>query len=496
MNLHASGRNRHNSPSVTSAGDAAMVLRLRRRFVVTSMAALLIILACLISFINFMNLRQIGSRADGVLQMLADGGGTFLPPSGRPGDGMPAPEGMSGNADAGASVNEAAPGSTDANAPLHNEPPARMPAFMAGQAALRRDAEMPFETRYFSVEVLEDGTAGEAEISHIAAVSAEEAKKYASAVLAGQRQKGYLETYRFLSTRERVLFVDCSSDFYAARGLLFSSLGIGAAALIAMLLLVHFMAGRTVMPVVDALAKQRQFISDAGHELKTPLSVISASADVLELESGRSKWTDNIRAQVRRMNELITSMLMLSRMEDDPRRHAHETFDFSETVLSCADGFDAVAEKRSINYLKEIAPGITVTGDRDALRQLTSILLDNAMKYVTPPASAAQDPGKQGAATEDSHSSETSSGTIEILLNKREKDGKCVLSVSNTCTEIPEGDLSRLFDRFYRADASRDRASGGFGIGLSVAKAIAAGHGGSIRAERDGEDRIRFTVTI
>ena len=137
-----------------------------------------------------------------------------------------------------------------------------------------------------------------------------------------------------------------------------------------------------------------------------------------------------------------------------------------------------------------------MTGDRDALRQLTSILLDNAMKYVTPPASAAQDPGKQGATTEDSHSSETSSGTIEILLNKREKDGKCVLSVSNTCTEIPEGDLSRLFDRFYRADASRDRASGGFGIGLSVAKAIAAGHGGSIRAERDGEDRIRFTVTI
>ena len=169
-----------------------MVLRLRRRFVVTSMAALLIILACLISFINFMNLRQIGSRADGVLQMLADGGGTFLPPSGRPGDGMPAPEGMSGNADAGASVNEAAPGSTDANAPLHNEPPAGMPAFMAGQAALRRDAEMPFETRYFSVEALKDGTTGEAEISHIAAVSAEEAKEYASAVLAGQQHNAHV----------------------------------------------------------------------------------------------------------------------------------------------------------------------------------------------------------------------------------------------------------------------------------------------------------------
>ena len=280
---------------------------------------------------------------------------------------------------------------------------------------MRRDAEMPFETRYFSVEVLEGRTAGDAEVSHIAAVSADEAKEYASAVLAGMKQKGYLETYRFLRTGERVLFVDCSSDFYAARSLLLSSLMIGAAALFAMFLLVHFMAGRTVLPIVDALAKQRQFISDAGHELKTPLSVISASADVLELESGRSKWTDSIRAQVKRMNELITSMLMLSRMEDDPRRHAHEEFDLSETVLACADTFDAVAENKGIRYVKEIRPDITLTGDTGAIRQLASVLIDNAMKYVTPPSPASQDP--------DSGAAEAVSGTVEVRLDKRAKAG-------------------------------------------------------------------------
>ena len=457
-----------------------MVFRLRRRFVISSMAALLIILACLISFINIMNLRQISSRADGVLQMLSEGGGTFSPRSGGPGGEMPVP----GAADGVSSV---------AGTPAGVEPPAgrpvpALPAFGAERTAMRRDAEMPFETRYFSVEVLEGGTAGDAEVSHIAAVSADEAKEYASVVLNGTKQKGYLETYRFLRTGERVLFVDCSSDFYAARSLLLSSLMIGAAALFAMFLLVHFMAGRTVLPIVDALAKQRQFISDAGHELKTPLSVISASADVLELESGRSKWTDSIRAQVKRMNELITSMLMLSRMEDDPRRHAHEEFDLSETVLSCADTFDAVAENKGIRYVKEIRPDIILTGDRGAIRQLASVLIDNAMKYVTPPASSAPDP--------DSGAAEAVSGTVEVRLDKRAKDGKRVLSVSNTCTDMPEGDLSRLFDRFYRADVSRDRASGGFGIGLSVAKAIAGAHGGTIRAERDGEDVIRFTVTL
>ena len=159
MNLRASGRNRNSSAAVTSAGDAAMVLRLRRRFVVTSMAALLIILACLISFINFMNLRQIGSRADGVLQMLADGGGTFLPPSGRPGDGMPAPEAAPGNSNAGMPAapgntnagdpsSEAASGNSNSNTPLRNEPPAAMP--MPGHPSMKLHRAAPMPTLRFT----------------------------------------------------------------------------------------------------------------------------------------------------------------------------------------------------------------------------------------------------------------------------------------------------------------------------------------------------------
>ena len=251
--------------------------------------------------------------------------------------------------------------------------------------------------------------------------------------------------------------------------LLGQSVLVGVFALLAMFILVFLFSGQAVAPVVESLEKQKRFITDAGHELKTPLAVISANVDVLELESGKSEWSSSIKNQVKRMNSLVKNLLTLSRMDEERMHVVFSDFDMSKAVKETSESFEAIAESRNKKYLMDIEDGINITGDKNAIVQLTSLLLDNSMKY----------------------SSEN--GSIHVLLSK---DKNIVLEVSNTCDYIPDGNLDRLFDRFYRADSSRSRESGGYGIGLSVARAIANSHGGEIEALRSGDRIIRFVVTL
>ena len=237
-----------------------------------------------------------------------------------------------------------------------------------------------------------------------------------------------------------------------------------------MFILVYIFSSQAVAPVVESLEKQKRFITDAGHELKTPLAVISANVDVLEIESGKSEWTTSIKNQVSRMNGLVKNLLTLSRMDEERMHVVFSDFDMSKTVKDTAISFEALATSKGKKYQMDIEDDIHITGDKNAINQLASLLLDNAMKY----------------------SSEN--GSIHVLLNKGNK--YITFEVSNTCDSIPSGNLDRLFDRFYRADSSRARETGGYGIGLSVARAIANSHGGSIEALRDGDKIIRFVVTI
>ena len=260
-----------------------------------------------------------------------------------------------------------------------------------------------------------------------------------------------------------------SASIINAYKLLGQSLLIGALALIAMFILVYIFSGQAVAPVVESLDKQKRFITDAGHELKTPLAVISANVDVLELESGKSEWTSSIKNQTKRMNDLVKNLLTLSRMDEEVINVVYTDTDISNVIKETASSFEAIATSKGKNYRMDIEEGIHITGDKNALTQLTSLLIDNAMKY----------------------SSEK--GIINVSLSKNKN---IVFEVSNTCDFIPEGNLDRLFDRFYRADSSRSRDTGGYGIGLSVARAIASSHGGTIEAKRDGDKVIRFIVTL
>ena len=575
---HSPAGNSKAADSKSHTRDTAMVSRLRRGFVITAMISLLIIVVLMIAVINIANFAQIDSSASEMLEILSQNGGAF--PADAPADPSdqeqdddsepPASEPIgSQNTDdddserpGGRPQEDKTPSDTKGGDPA-GDPPGRGSdrshaprSFPEMDINETRRIEAPFETRYFSVLLGADGSIENVNTDNIAAVEEDVAVEYALTVQYNGREKGYASSYRYLAVEQEdggllVIFVDCSSSISEAQQLLFASLLVGTVALVLMFILVLLFSGRAVSPVVESLDKQRRFVSDAGHELKTPITVISANVDVLEMTGVKNEWTASIRTQTRRMTDLVGNLLTLSRMEEDATPVVFQDVDFSSLVRENAASFDAVAQASGLDYNVAIQDGLHISGDASALRQLCTVLLDNSMKY----------------------SSEHGSVYVSLKEDRREggirgkKPPRIILEVSNTCDAIPEGNLDRLFDRFYRVDSSRTRienrrkprtsaagfrsngiseeeyytgkiprldeiteagtqtpvsagktildadssahgedaaasekapshSAGGFGIGLSVAKAVASNHGGTIKAKADGDHLIRFIVTL
>nr|WP_297703398.1 HAMP domain-containing sensor histidine kinase [uncultured Butyrivibrio sp.] len=435
-----------------------MVKKLRKKFVITAMLSLLVILVVMIGIINVVNIHSMYQDADNLLSILTTNDGFF--------PGM-LPE-IKLNDENGQF------GSFPDNPKRGNDNFFPGDPFTFDRLNNIRSVEMPYQSRYFFVRFNSEGNITETDISHIAAISEDDANQYAQAAYSSGKKKGMSHSYRYSKVEKDdgsslIVFVDLSASIVSAYKLLGQSLLIGAFALIAMFILVFIFSSQAVAPVVESLEKQKRFITDAGHELKTPLAVISANIDVLELESGKNEWTGSIRNQIKRMNSLVKNLLTLSRMDEERMHVVFSDFDLSATIRETAMSFQAVAESKNKKYQLDIEDGIHITGDKNSINQLASLLLDNALKY----------------------SSEN--GSIHLILSK---DKNILFEVSNTCDCIPDGNLDRLFDRFYRADSSRSRDTGGYGIGLSVARAIAISHGGNIEAVRDGDHIIRFIVKL
>jgi signal transduction histidine kinase len=420
-----------------------MVKKLRKKFVITAMLSLLLIIVVMIGIINAVNLHSMYQDADNLLAILTTNDGrfpgmkndNFLPPAER----------------------------------FRPDTP-----FTFDRLNNTRSAEMPYQSRYFVVRFDSTGNITETDLLHIAAITEEDATVFANQIYSSNKEKGMYHSYRYKKAINDdgsciIVFIDLSSSIFNAFKLLSQSLLVGALALIAMFILVYIFSSQAVAPVVESLEKQKRFITDAGHELKTPLAVISANVDVLELEAGKSEWTSSIRNQIKRMNSLVKNLLTLSRMDEERINVVFSDFDLSQTMLETSTSFQTVAESKDKKFQVDITEGIHITGDKNAMNQLASLLLDNAIKY------------------------SSDKGSIHVMLSK---DKNIVFEVSNTCDSIPSGNLDRLFDRFYRADSSRSRETGGYGIGLSVARAIATSHGGNIEAVRDGDKIIRFIVTL
>ena len=209
-----------------------------------------------------------------------------------------------------------------------------------------------------------------------------------------------------------------------------------------------------VQPVEETFEKQKQFISDASHELKTPLAVIEANADVLEGEVGKNKWMDYIQNEIQSMDKLINELLLLTKIENVDNIQERKIFDVSKETEMTISMFESMAYERNVKLSSKIQENIMVNGNKEDIEHILSTLIDNAIK----------------------HSEEN--GEIKVFLEKQKND--IILSVSNKGKEIPKEIRDKIFERFYRADESRNRESNRYGLGLAIAKNIVVNHNGKI----------------
>lgn len=283
-----------------------------------------------------------------------------------------------------------------------------------------------------------------------------------------ERHLRYLRQEGLLSTR--IAFTDSTLEQATLRSLLTGSLLIGLAALAVLFACSYVLSGAVTRPVNRAWQQQKQFLSDASHELKTPLTVILSSAELLEQSAApeQKQYVDNVRAESRRMKRLVEDMLTLSRVERGGEHLPDTTADLSDAAADAALRFEPVAYEAGHTLSYDIAPGLLVRGDSGKLEQAVAVLLDNAIKYAAP-------------------------GT-EVRLDAARQGKNACLWVENEGDPIPADKLPHIFDRFYRADASRTDG-GSFGLGLPIARAIVEAHRGTLRCDSGGHTT-RFTITL
>lgn len=408
-----------------------MINKLKRKFLIIGTVFMFILMTVLVLTMNLINYSQVTADADTVLDVLSGAPSFSEEMSERERPQMPdnfVPKGMS--------------------------------------------PEVPYESRYFVVRVSSDGDTVKSDLSRIVAVDEESVDGYITKALKSVGQRGYIDSYRYLKTTEdgetKIIFLDCGRKLDSFTNFLWISVIVGLTGCVIIFVAFFFTAGKIVAPMADAFEKQKRFISDAGHEIKTPLTIINANIDLLESEGEREELND-IRQQTKRLTKLTDNLVLLSKMEEDEHTLRKIDFPLSDLVSETAGSFRAPASANDIDFTLSVDGGITLNGSPDAVRRLVSILLENAIKY------------------------SPRNGNISLALKTRKKSA--VLTVYNTTKEAVKGDdLQNVFDRFYRSDTSRNSETGGHGIGLSIAKAIVEAHGGSIAAStKTGND---FTVTV
>lgn len=353
---------------------------------------------------------------------------------------------------------------------MHRDPqPPPTPGF---SNLWQQSPETPFMVRYCCVYLDRSGTVTQVFMDHIAALSQEDAISYAQTVFSQGDSQGQIGGYRFqLSTWQEnylLILLDTSTEEQNMFSLLLISCIIGIGAYLVVFALVVLFSKRAVKPIAESYEKQKQFIADVSHELKTPLTVISADSEILSMTFGKNEWCEGIDKQTAKMRHLISRMLTLTRMDAETSKTEHREFSISEAVYDTAMSFAPLAQRSGKKFSVDIAPDLMFTGNEGEIRQCVSILLDNAVKYCD------------------------ENGEISVSL-RREK--RLQLDVVNTYQQAAKLEYRKLFDRFYRADEARSIGNS-YGLGLSIARSIVQRHRGNIRACPQGRGAILFRVTL
>lgn len=419
-----------------------MIRDLRKKFILVAMLSTMLVLTAIMGVVNFSNYREMLDRADEMTALLEQNDGKF-------------PEEPSWHEQDDTETPPAKPENDEKD-------------------KSRFSVETPFETRYFTVTVDENGEVTDCDLDRIAAVDEETAEEYTQTAQQKNKTTGFQGIYRYRVTETedgaKYVFLDCRREISNFRTVLVTTISVSLLGLAAVFVLVVIFSRMVFRPVEESIQKQKRFITDASHELKTPLTIIDANIEVMEMESGESQWTKSTRKQIQRLSGLVQQLVTLSRLDEEKGLEEKCEFNLSEAVSECVQPYESLAQTREKNLTLNIEEDITYTGDERSIRQLAGILMDNAVKY----------------------SSEN--GNITLTLKKKGK--KIFLEVYNDADDLPQGKLDVLFERFYRLDSSRNSGTGGSGIGLSVAKAIVQAHKEKITAENKNGRGLTITVIL
>ena len=412
-----------------------MIYRLQKRFILICTVSVLTVIALVFGVILVLNISSMNRNMDMLADRVSEGGGRF-------------------------------PGSFGEMMPHDKKPPRNEQNFDF------ITPETPFSTRHFTVFFDKKGMVDQTFTDSIYAIDEDTAIEYAEKVMDDGEERGWISSYRYkvFSTEMGygVVFVDGSMS----RSAMMQSMTIagivllGCAALV--LILIFLLSKKAVKPIAESYEKQKQFVTDANHELKTPLTLILANLDIAEAELGKNEWLDDIRSEGHRMAELVNQLVALSRMDEDGHKMNVTEVYFGELVADTVSEFEPLAKDRGKALTASVDKEITCFGDEALLHRLVGILMDNAIKYCD-----------QG-------------GEISVTLHRGRR---VVLTVENTYAAVSELELNRLFDRFYRADKAR-KFTGGYGVGLSMAKAIVENHKGEITAYKKDSTHIGFKVVL
>lgn len=417
-----------------------MIKELKRKFVLISISAVALVLILIIGSINIVNYRDIVVKAEYILEVLANGGGKFpdVPEEDKKGDETTL-------------VSESA----DLVEPDEN-------------------IEMQYERRFFTVTFISD-TELVINLDKIAAVDTETAVRYAFELNSKGRNKGFKGYYRYMKTsvitengeKNMYIFLDCNRELLTFYNFLFTSITVSVIGLLLVLMLLIVFSKFAIKPIAESYEKQKRFVTDASHELKTPLTIISANADVLEIEQGNNEWIDSIRNQVMRLKDFTEKLVLLAKMDEEGAPLNKQAFSLSDVVKNSVENFRASIDVGHKTLACDIDSDINYYGDEEMIKVLADVLIDNAVKY------------------------SNDGGTIHISL--KADYNNCIFTVYNTAEYVDVDKLDMIFERFYRLDESRNSGMGGHGIGMSAAKAIVTAHGGTITADSDGKS---MTITV
>ena len=435
-----------------------MVKQLQKKFIISAMLAVTILLVVLIGGINVFNYLTTSGDNNRLMEMLCYSFETSTKWNTDTTDNTQPPLGINGT-----QQNTAADISGSQNNP--DFPPQdngiKPPDDKKNNGFGRHDKNAVDSARYAAVAIDKNGNIIRTDVTHISSLTEEEATAITEALKNTAAGTGTYSgfQYRISETKRAegkvIILLDNGMQISSFFTVLFISVGAGIFGWLMMLLLVILLSRKTIAPVARSIEKQKQFVTNAGHEIKTPLAIILANTDAMELHNGENKWSKNIRAQTLRLSGLMQNLLMLAKMDESSTKLPMCEFDISTAAEDTVGAFIEPAALKGIMIEQGIKKGIRLSGNRDSIVQLMTVLLDNAVKYTE------------------------SGGVIRAELYGSEKN--ITLSIANTCEPIDHPE--KLFDRFYRGDSARTQKNGGYGIGLSVAQAIAELHKGSITAE-------------